>query len=144
MRILTAAILFVFMSYSLAQARMVSITGKEVNMRSGPGIGYAIRWELSKGYPLLVLETRGGWLKVRDFENDVGWVFRSLTGRKPHLIVKKSRVNIRSGPGSRYKIIGKAEYGVVLQTLAQKQGWAKVIHENGLAGWIKRDLLWGW
>ena len=43
-----------------------------------------------------------------------------------------------------YSITGKANYGVVFKTLKRKRGWVKVRHEDGLEGWIQRDLLWGW
>jgi uncharacterized protein YgiM (DUF1202 family) len=54
------------------------------------------------------------------------------------------KINIRSGPGAKYKIVGKAEYGVVFETLVRQKGWVKVRHETGLTGWVKRSLLWGW
>ena len=128
-----------------AQAQeMVSVDRAELNMRSGPGTGHEVIWVLSRGYPLRVVGRQGNWLKVRDFENDEGWVYRSLTGRKPHMVVKSTVANIRSGPGTKNRIVGKAEYGEVLRTLERGSGWTKVRNENGLAGWVSRKLLWGW
>ena len=136
---------FFILAGGTAQAlTMVSISGNNVNMRSGPGEKFAVMWELGTGFPLKVLDEQSGWYKVEDFEGDVGWVFESLVNRDPHLIVKKKRVNMRSGPGDDYRVIGKAHYGVVFETLTVKEGWAKVKHENGLSGWVSRGLLWGW
>lgn len=142
-------LLFILLPLFVAHARMVSITGEKVNLRSGPGTKYAVVWELGKGFPLQVIESKGNWLKVKDFENDVGWVYRNLVSGKAHLIVKvnkqkNKRINIRSGPGTKYGIVGKANYGVVFQTLEHRQSWVKVKHEDGLIGWVKRSLLWGW
>jgi SH3-like domain-containing protein len=128
---------------------MVSVSGEKVNLRKGPSTRYPIIWELGKGFPLKVIGSKGKWLKVSDFESDVGWIYKNLVSRKPHLIVKMhknstGKINIRSGPGAKYKIVGKAEYGVVFETLVRKQGWVKVRHETGLTGWVKRSLLWGW
>lgn len=128
---------------------MVSVAGEKVNLRKGPSTQYPITWELGKGFPLRVIGSKGNWLKVSDFESDVGWIYKNLVSKKPHLIVKmnknsKGRINIRSGPGTKYKIVGKAEYGVVFETLKRGNGWVKVRHETGLTGWIKRSLLWGW
>ena len=132
-----------------ASFTMVSVAGEMVNLRQGPSTNHPVIWELGKGFPLKVIGSKGNWLKVSDFENDVGWIYKDLVSRKPHLVVKtgkntKKRVNIRSGPGTKYKVVGKAEYGVVFETLKRGQGWVKVRHENGLTGWIKRSLLWGW
>ena len=125
-------------------AEMTSINGEKVNMRAKPATSSTVLWELGEGFPLKVLKKKKSWLKVRDFEGDVGWVYRRLTSKRPHLIVKKKLVNIRKKPTSRSRIIGKAKYGVVFATLKQYKGWAKVKHESGLIGWIRRDLLWGW
>jgi SH3-like domain-containing protein len=132
-----------------AAITMVSVAGEKVNLRKGPSTQYPVIWELGQGFPLQVIGSKGNWLKVSDFEKDVGWIYKELVSRKPHLIVKvnknsKARINIRSGPGTKYKIVGKAEYGVVFATLERENGWVKVRHENGLTGWIKRSLLWGW
>lgn len=143
-RRLLVAIIIIALTPASGLAGMVSIAKRKVNMRSGPGTGYAVLWELGKGFPLKVEETKGRWLKVSDFEGDVGWVYKPLVSGKPHLIVKKRRINVRSGPGTNYKIVGKANYGVVFKTLDRRGSWIKVRHENGLNGWVMRKLLWGW
>ncbi len=123
---------------------MYSVAGSKANLRSGPGVNTAVRWEYGKGFPVRLLARRGNWYKVVDFERDEGWIYKKLLSRNPHFIVKQKRVNIRSGPGTKYKLLGKANYGVVFKTLLQKKGWVKVKHAKGVVGWIRRDLLWGW
>ncbi len=132
-----------------AGTTMVSVAGEKVNLRKGPSTQYPVIWELGKGFPLRVIGSQGNWIKVSDFESDVGWIYKNLVSRKPHLIVKtnrnsNARINIRSGPGTRYEVVGKAQYGVVFETLKRGEGWVQVRHESGLTGWVKRSLLWGW
>ena len=152
-RIFTILLLLLLATWSVcgqaAGITMVSVTGDKVNLRKGPSEQYPVIWELGKGFPLKVIASQGNWLKVSDFESDVGWIYKELVSKKPHLIVKanrnsKARINIRSGPGTRHKIVGKAEYGVVFETLQRRNSWVQVRHESGLTGWIKRSLLWGW
>ncbi len=123
---------------------MVSIRGSTVNMRAGPGTDSEVLWELQRGYPLQVVKRQGNWLEVRDFEDDRGWVARSLVGRVPHMIVKVDRANIRSGPGARYRVVGSAEYGELLRTLERRADWVRVRRAAGEIGWVARRLLWGW
>jgi SH3-like domain-containing protein len=124
--------------------QMVSIARDGVNMRAGAGTRHAVNWELAKGYPLRVTARQGQWLKVTDFENDTGWVYRPMTGRTPHHIVSARVANIRSAPSTRARIVGRAEHGEVLRTLAKREGWVKVQQDAGVSGWVSRPLLWGW
>jgi SH3-like domain-containing protein len=142
-RILLFSLLFVIIPVASA-AKMVSIANDEVHFRSGPSMKNEVKWILGEGFPLQVIKSQGKWLKVKDFENDVGWVYASLTRSTPHMVVKKKLVNIRSGPGKKYKVTGQARYGVVFRTLERTKYWVKVKHESGKTGWVARKLLWGW
>ncbi|GBE13610.1 SH3 domain-containing protein [bacterium BMS3Bbin14] len=141
--------LFLLLTTAAAFAKMVSIAGNDVNMRSGAGTKYRVLWELSNGFPLKVYRQSGQWLRVSDFEGTIGWVRRDMVNMSAHMIVKvnknsKKRINVRSGPGTKYRIVAKAYYGVVFKTLNKKNGWVHVRHEQGVTGWVKRSLLWGW
>jgi len=128
----------------VAQAQsMVSIQGSTVNMREAPSTRSAVLWELRRGYPLQVTQRKGNWLAVKDFEGDTGWVARSLTGRTPHHVIKSKVANVRSGPGTQHRIVGRAEYGELVRTREKKDGWVRVEREQGVSGWIARRLLWG-
>jgi SH3-like domain-containing protein len=127
-----------------AAAEMVSIDRAEVNMRAGAGTRYAAQWTLARGYPLRVLGRRDGWLQVRDFEGDTGWVLGRLTAHKPHMVVKVSVANLRSAPGTKHRILGRAKYGEVLRTLSHGEGWVRVRQPGGPTGWVARRLVWGW
>lgn len=125
-------------------SKMVSIKGSVVNVRASPNTRSDVLWELTRGYPLQVLKRRGQWLQVRDFENDRGWVFRSLTGKTPYHVVKANIANVRKGPGTNNRIVGKAERYDVVRTRSKKNGWVQVEMDDGLKGWISQRLLWGW
>lgn len=125
-------------------AEMVSIRSDQVNMRSGPSTSSKALWELKKGYPLKVMSRKGAWVKVKDFENDQGWIFSQLTAKTPYHIVKSRTANIRSGPGTQFKVIGQVSNGDLLRTQAKRTSWVQVKAEDGVKGWVSRSLLWGW
>ncbi len=132
-------------SVATATAReLVAVDAENVNMRSGPSTRADVLWQLGSGYPLKVLQRKGRWLRVVDFENDKGWVASKLTTPTPHYIVKSKRANLRSGPGTKYRILGKASYGDVFQVLDKRKSWVKVQGDDDRKGWIARGLLWGW
>jgi len=129
-------------------AETLSVKSQKINLRSGPGENYSVKCVYSNGFPLKVLEKNGDWVQVTDFENEVGWVSRGLLVTTPHAIVvvnqgKNKRINVRSGPGTKFNIVGQAYYGVVFRVLDKKGPWRKIRHQSGLSGWIQQDLLWG-
>lgn len=125
-------------------AEHVSVARAQVNLRSGPGTQHQADWLLAKGYPLLVLQRKGAWLQVRDVDGDRGWVYRSLTNKVPHHVVKAERANLRKGPGTHHTKITTLEQGEVLRTRQKTTRWVKVETSDGLKGWVARSLLWGW
>lgn len=131
-------------AHTLHAREMVSVDKAQINMRAGAGTGHQALWNLPRGYPLLVTGRKGQWLKVRDFENDAGWVYGPLVGKKPHHVVKARVANVRSAPSTASRIVGTAERGAVLRTLDRRDSWVKVQHEGGLKGWVARRLVWGW
>lgn len=132
-------------SAAVSARDMVAVSRPEINMRSGAGTQHEALWVLSRGYPLEVLARKGKWLKVRDFENDRGWVYRPLTNAgTPHHVVKVQVLNIRSAPSLKSRVLAKAAHGEILRTLERKRDWVKVKQEGGPTGWVSRRLVWGW
>ncbi|MEZ5729856.1 MAG: SH3 domain-containing protein [Burkholderiaceae bacterium] len=143
LRFIISFLLLTSASVAIA-AQMVSVDRREINMRTGPGTRYPAVFGLPRGYPLRVIARRGKWLKVRDYENDVGWVYGPLTSRRPHVVVKSDRLNIRKAPGVRHAVVAVASAGEVLRTLGHRGDWLRVARANGVAGWVSRRLVWGW
>jgi len=141
--VLVAGTFALDMPQAVAQ-QMVSVAREEVNLRSGPGTSHSAEWVLGRGFPLKVVGRRGNWLQVQDFENDKGWILRTLTGKTAYHIVKVKTANVRSQPSTSSRIVGKVSYGDTLKTLERRTGWVKVQRDGGIRGWISRKLLWGW
>ncbi len=129
---------------STAQAREMVSVQQRANMRAGAGTQHEALWVLEAGYPLSVTNRRGNWLQVTDFEGDTGWIYRPLTAKRPHFIVKVEVANLRSSPSPQARRVGQATYGEILRTVKHRSGWVQVRRADGLKGWIARRLLWGW
>lgn len=128
-------------SNGLAQQRLAVYTDS-AHIRSGPGTNHAIIWKAEKYYPLLIVGKRGRWYRVEDFEGDIGWVYRTLVKKLHSVITKKSMCNIRSGPGTKYRIVFKAEKGVSFRVLKSRGKWLRIQHRDGDIGWIHKSLTW--
>jgi len=124
-------------------AKVVSVKKDNVNVRSGPGTEFPVAMELFKGYPLKVVQEKGDWLKVSDFENDSGWIYSSLVKPGSTVIVNgKKSINMRSKPNTTASIVAVVDRGVVLTKISSKGKWVKVKHSQGTTGWIYSPLLW--
>lgn len=143
-------VLLLFLFFPLQTlAQTFSVKSDKINLRSGPGENHSIKCVYSKGFPVKILKKRGDWVQVTDFENEIGWVSKQHLSATPHAIVSMNkgsnkRINIRSGPGFNYPVVGQAYYGVVFSITGKNGDWEKVRHtSSGVSGWIQGNLLWG-
>lgn len=138
---LILSIIFIFFS-SVALAQRLTVKSDIANIRSGPGINYDILWQVEKYHPLMVLNKKDQWYHFRDFEGDEGWIHRSLLGQIPSVITKSEKCNVRSGPGTGYKILFTVEKGIPFRVLARNGNWIRIQHADGDKGWIHKSLVW--
>lgn len=142
--IAAAALGLVALSPTWAQD-LVSVRNPSVNLRAGPGTDTEVLWKLTRGYPLQVLETKGNWLRVQDFEGDGGWIARSVTSDARYHVVKATRLNLRAGPGTQHPVAAQAVYGDVLRTARRQGDWVQLQAPKGSGTvWAASEHLWGW
>lgn len=65
-----------------SEPAVVRYTKSAVNLREGPGTGFAIIVVLPRGSEVLVLEAKGEWRRVRVNLNTVGWVATSTISER--------------------------------------------------------------
>lgn len=125
-----------------ASAERVSVSVPKANIRSGPGTGYAVLWEVEKYHPLMVLKKEGEWYRFRDFEGDEGWIFHSVVSNTDAVITQKDKCNVRSGPTTKSNVVFTAEKGIPFKVLDRKDPWLYIEHDDGDKGWIHGSLVW--
>jgi len=138
---LLLSLLFLFSPPAQAK-EWVSVKKDGVNVRSGPNTNKEILWEVFKGFPLEILQHKGEWAEVVDFEGDKGWIYAPLLSNSKMVIVKVDTANLRVGPGTSYEVTATVKYGVVFALIGTDGDWIKVKHDDGTTGWIHKDLLW--
>ncbi|NMC27778.1 MAG: SH3 domain-containing protein, partial [Syntrophomonadaceae bacterium] len=127
----------------LTQTGMV--TGSVVNVRSGPGTQYSVAGSLYKDSEVEVLSQSGEWYKVQ-FSQVTGWLHQSLLKLGPTgdsdivIIVSKDQVNLRSGPGTSYPIVGEAARGEALTLIDVADAWYKAKTSTGKVVYIRADM----
>ena len=54
--------------------------------------------------------------------------------------IKGDDINMRSGPGTKYKVLWKLDAGFPLKILSKKGSWYRVQDFEGTIGWIHRNV----
>ena len=140
---LGAALALLLLAGAGAQAaERMAVKVNIANVRSGPGAGYQLLWQVEKYHPLLIEEKRGGWYRFKDFEGDQGWIADTLLDHTPTVIVRVDRCNVRTGPGTDYSIAFTVDRGIPFKVLQKKGGWLEIEHADGDKGWIFSKLVW--
>ncbi|MBW7836711.1 MAG: hypothetical protein H3C28_08765 [Sphingomonadales bacterium] len=126
--------------------RFVSLGAREVNMRTGPGTQYPIKWLYGRrGLPVLVEAEYDIWRKVRDRDGEVGWIHGSLLSGRRTVVIAGGREGVRTlyeSPHPASVPVLRAEDGVIGDLDGCRLGWCKIKIE-GKSGWLTMDALWG-
>ncbi len=125
-----------------AMAERLTIIAPVANIRSGPDTKSDVLWKVEKYYPILVIKKSGSWYQFRDFEDDSGWVHKSLVGQDKAVITKQDLCNVRSKPGTKETILFTVEKGIPFKVLKTEGHWLNVEHADGDRGWIHDSLVW--
>jgi SH3-like domain-containing protein len=120
----------------------LSVISSIANMRSGPGTEDTVLWQVEQYHPVIVVEKKGNWYKVKDYENDTAWLHNSLLGKVDSVITVKDKSNVRSKPDAKSSIMFTVDKGVPFKVLERKGPWIKIQHADGDVGWIHNTLVW--
>tara|TARA_B100001123_G_C14490307_1_gene702049 strand:+ start:62 stop:535 length:474 start_codon:yes stop_codon:yes gene_type:complete len=130
-------------SFSSENLNFLSLKKNEVNLRQGPSLEYPIKLVYKKKYlPVIILDKSGPWKKIRDFENNTGWIHTALLSKKKSAINTKNHSILYKKPTIYSKPIVKLEAGRLTLVEKCKLKWCK-ISSGDYQGWILKDYLWG-
>ena len=134
---------FIPKSFANENINFLSLKKNEVNLRQGPSFEYPIILIYKKKYlPVIILDQSGPWKKIKDFENNTGWVHTVLLSKKKSAINIKNNSVLFQKPTIYSKPIAKLEAGRLVLIKKCKVKWCKIT-SGGFEGWITKSSLWG-
>jgi SH3-like domain-containing protein len=141
--VLMVGLLLTFILLVPAQAaeRMAVKVGL-ANVRSSPNKKAEIAWQVTKYHPFQIVKKKGDWYQCKDFEGDSGWIYKTLLNKTSTVITIKENCNVRSGPGTKNRVLFIVDREVPLKVVKRQGRWLKIAHEDGDQGWIHASLVW--
>ena len=141
-KILIFFILFSFQNL-FSEEYFLTLRNDKVNLRQGPSFEYPIKLFYKKKFlPVLVLEKFENFRKIRDHENNTGWIHISQLSKKKAAIVIDDEAYIFSSNTIYSKPLAVSKNGKLLLVKKCKKNWCKISSKN-IKGWIKKESLWG-
>jgi N-acetylmuramoyl-L-alanine amidase len=116
-------------SDTTSATQAVQVTTGVLNVRTGPGTGYAIKGQVYSGQYYISSASSGGWWKIW-YDGTEGWISGSYSAAVSGVSavqVTTDVLNVRTGPGTGYAVAGQVTSG-------QRYFWTQY---EGLNGWYK-------
>ena len=126
-------------------AEALCVKDKKANLRSGPGKHNEKLWTVLKYYPFRQIGSEGGWLRVRDLDGHIFWVYRKLV-TKTYMcaVIKNNKTNLREGPGTNFPQVkwSPIDKYFSMKVLKIRGSWVHVVDSVGDKAWVHRSLVW--
>ena len=142
--ILVVLIVFFYQNISFSRDEyFLTLRYDKVNLRQGPSSEYPVKIFYTKKYlPVLVQDKSENFRKVKDHENNTGWIHISQLSKKKAAIVVNENLIMFKNPTIYSKPIVILEKGRLSKIIKCREEWCKA--ETGkFKGWLKKEGLWG-
>ena len=139
-------ILFLLLPYEIlhsADEYFLTLRNDKVNLRQGPSFDYPVKIFYKKKFlPVLVQDQSDNFRKVRDHENNTGWIHVSQLSKKKAAIVIDDDLIMFKSPTIYSKPIVILKKGKLSKIVKCKNEWCKA-KAGKYKGWLKKESLWG-
>ena len=141
--IIVIIIFFNFENVFSSDEYFLTLRNEKVNLRQGPSFDYPVKIFYKKKYlPVLVQEKSDNFRKIRDHENNSGWIHISQLSKKKAAIVIDDDLILFSNSTIYSNPVALIKKGRLVKIKKCKENWCK-IKTGEFKGWIKKESLWG-
>ena len=120
-----------------------TLRNDKVNLRQGPSFDYPIKIFYKKKFlPVLIQDQSDNFRKIRDHENNTGWIHVSQLSKKKAAIVIDDNSILFNDSTIYSNPIAILKKGRLVKINKCKDNWCK-IKTDEFKGWVKKENLWG-
>ena len=121
----------------------LSLKNNKVNLRLGPSFEHPVKLIYKKKYlPVSIIDESETWRKIKDFENNSGWIHISQLSKKKTAINIKENSILYKRSTIFSKPIVRLEIGRLVLIKKCNIEWCKITSSD-FVGWVFRSDLWG-
>ena len=121
----------------------LTLRNEIVNLRQGPSFDHPIKIFYKKKFlPVLVQEKSYNFRKIRDHENNSGWIHISQLSKKKAAIVIDDDLILFKSSTVYSNPVAILKKGRLVRIKKCTKNWCK-INTGEFKGWVKKKSLWG-
>ena len=125
------------------KVNFLTLKNNKVNLRQGPSFEYPVKLIYKKKYfPVIILDKSETWRKIKDFDNNSGWIHISQLSKKKSAINIKNNSILYKKPSVFSKPLARIENGRLMLVKKCEINWCKIT-TGDFKGWISKNALWG-
>ena len=134
---------FININISFSEEYFVTLRNNTTNLRQGPSFDYPVKIFYKKKYlPVLILDRSNNFRKIKDHENNTGWIHVSQLSKTKAGINNVDELIVFKKPTLYSKPLVVLSKGRLCFIKKCKNKWCKI--ETGeFIGWIMKKNLWG-
>ena len=137
------SIFFFFQDLFSKEEYFLTLKNEKVNLGQGPSFDYPVKIFYKKKFlPVLIQDSSDNFRKIRDHENNTGWVHISQLSKKKAAIVIDDEIILFSNSTVYSNPIAVLKKGRLVRIKKIKDDWCK-IETGNFKGWIEKESLWG-
>ena len=134
---------FFFLNCFANEQYFLTLRYEKVNLRQGPSSEYPVKiFYKKKLLPVLIIDKSENFRKIRDHENNTGWIHISQLSKKKGAIVIDDDLIMFKKPTIYSKPIAKLKTGRLVKIIKCNENWCKSKSDK-FKGWLKKESLWG-
>ena len=138
--ILTLLLILTLINSTLAEEYFLTLRYDIGNLRQGPSFDYPVKIVYKKKHlPVLVQDKSGNFRKIKDHENNTGWMHRSQLSKKKSVLILDDRIIMYKKSTIFSKPLVILEQGRLCLVSKCKNDWCK-IKVSKYSGWVKKKV----
>lgn len=132
---------------SSSTAGLVATSSGRLNVRSSASTSSSVVASLNKGSYVTLISKSGSWWYLEYADGRYGYshadYIQSVSSYAATVQTQSGNLNVRSGAGTSYSIVGSLAKGKTVVVLSTSGGWSRVLYNGVKTGYVSSQYLSG-